>query len=322
MKNITFERTDGSLVSHDDGTMTNEEFNEFILTNLVKKIHIEGDFNSISFENVNLEMVYFKNCKIEELSIKNCKIGGFVNDVNSSGCDIDNFYINNSHFDFFNFIYATINKFYIFSTFFRKTSFSLKSSVIDIFEIGHSTMDGSDIIDNKINTNFKVVNSSFDYSWISCNSVKKVKFLNVSLYGVVDNENILLEENQRLDINGMGFVDCRFNNKLVPETGSFIGWKKIRLVNLDYALAKLLIYEDSLRVSSTTYKCRCNKAKVLSITSLDETENFESGVSIYDPTFVYKVGEDVESDSFNTSNFTCTNGIHFFIDKQNAKRYI
>ena len=50
-----------------------------------------------------------------------------------------------------------------------------------------------------------------------------------------------------------------------PEEGSFIGFKKCR----DGLIVKLEIPEDALRCSATGRKCRCSKAKVLSITTVD-----------------------------------------------------
>ena len=53
-----------------------------------------------------------------------------------------------------------------------------------------------------------------------------------------------------------------------PEKGSFIGFKKCSGL-LGDCIVELEIAEDALRSSATTRKCRCSKAKVLSITNLD-----------------------------------------------------
>ena len=103
-----------------------------------------------------------------------------------------------------------------------------------------------------------------------------------------------------------------------PSDGAFIGWKKVHA-----KLIKLLIPEDAKRSSATTYKCRCDKAQVLAITSLDEKETFDSMVNIsHTPNIEYKVGEMVYPDSFNEDRWNeCSNGIHFFINKQDAINY-
>ena len=106
-----------------------------------------------------------------------------------------------------------------------------------------------------------------------------------------------------------------------PEKGSFIGFKKA-LTDKEEVIVELLITEDAKRSSATSRKCRCSKAKVLSITSLDEKENFNKAYSSFDNEFVYELGKTVEPDSFDEDRFDeCSNGIHFFITRQEAVDY-
>ena len=104
-----------------------------------------------------------------------------------------------------------------------------------------------------------------------------------------------------------------------PEKGSFVGYKKCR-GNL---IVELEIQEAALRSSSTTRKCRCSKAKVLSITNLDGSEaNVEHAVSKKDSGFIYKVGEVASVDDFDTNRWNeCSTGIHFFMTREEAVRY-
>ena len=104
-----------------------------------------------------------------------------------------------------------------------------------------------------------------------------------------------------------------------PEKGSFVGYKKCR----DNLIVELEIPENALRSSATTGKCRCSKAKVLSITDLDGSEvNVEYAVSQKDSGFLYKVGEIVSVDDFDTNRWNeCSIGIHFFMTKEEAIRY-
>lgn len=103
-----------------------------------------------------------------------------------------------------------------------------------------------------------------------------------------------------------------------PEEGSFIGYKKAKNF-----IVKLLITEDAKRSSATTRKCRCSKAKVLSITNLDGSESkLESICSKYDKSFIYKVGEIVEVPDFDEDRWNeCSTGIHFFITRNEAVQY-
>ena len=102
-----------------------------------------------------------------------------------------------------------------------------------------------------------------------------------------------------------------------PEEGSFIGYKKV-----SNKIIKLLILEDSKRSSATSRKCRCDKAKVLSIESVDGEEMFTEVKSDFDSNFIYKVGEIVKVDNFCEDRWKeCAAGIHFFITRQEAINY-
>ena len=103
-----------------------------------------------------------------------------------------------------------------------------------------------------------------------------------------------------------------------PSEGSFIGWKKI-----GNNLIKLKIPKDARRSSSTSIKCRCDKAKVLGIYNLDGNESKLREITNHNfQTTLYKVGKMVYPDSYDENRWNeCSNGIHFFIDKQSAIDY-
>ena len=109
-----------------------------------------------------------------------------------------------------------------------------------------------------------------------------------------------------------------------PEEGSFIAFK--RAYNAIYSrcyIIKLEIPNDALRCSATSRKCRCSKAKVISITNIDGTEaNVDAAYSGYDIKFEYRVGEIVKADNFDTDRWhECAPGIHFFITRKEAVDY-
>ena len=103
-----------------------------------------------------------------------------------------------------------------------------------------------------------------------------------------------------------------------PDTGSFIGWKKAhdKIVCLE-------IPEYARRLSATGHKCRCDCAKVISITELDGSPcNLVQIPSDYDRHFIYWVGETVSVRNFNADRWNeCSEGIHFFINRQEAVEY-
>ena len=103
-----------------------------------------------------------------------------------------------------------------------------------------------------------------------------------------------------------------------PDFGSFIGYKKAQGL-----IVELEILSDAKRVSATGRKCRCDKAKVLSIQNIDGTPSVKTSVaSNRDSKFIYKVGEIVAVDDFDENRWNeCSTGIHFFINRQEAVNY-
>ena len=126
------------------------------------------------------------------------------------------------------------------------------------------------------------------------------------------------------NLSGANLLNVRYNEctgffaLVCPEEGSFIGYKKA-----NGHIVKLRITEDALRSSATSRKCRCSKAEVLSITTLDgEDDGVTSIPSNYDSNFIYRVGTTVEVEDFETDRWDeCAAGIHFFITRQEAVQY-
>ena len=104
-----------------------------------------------------------------------------------------------------------------------------------------------------------------------------------------------------------------------PEKGSFIAFKKAS----GGFIVELAIPDDAKRCSATTRKCRCSKARVVSITNPDGTETEVTSVaSKRDAGLIYKVGEVVEVPNFDENRWNeCSSGIHFFITRQEAVDY-
>ena len=113
-------------------------------------------------------------------------------------------------------------------------------------------------------------------------------------------------------------VNVPFIPYACPDFGMFIGYKKA-----SGYIVELEIPEDAKRLSATTRKCRCNKAKVLRILNYDRTVADVTEVrSNYNSTFVYKVGDIVSVDNFDEDRSNeCSTGIHFFINFQEAVDY-
>ena len=126
------------------------------------------------------------------------------------------------------------------------------------------------------------------------------------------------------DLCGAKLDDVKYNCSTsffalqCPEEGSFIGYKKACS-----HIVKLEILPDAKRSSATTHKCRCNAAKVISITTLDGKDDGTRTVSSdYDNRFEYRVGEIVRVDNFDEDRWNeCSTGIHFFITRDEAVNY-
>ena len=105
-----------------------------------------------------------------------------------------------------------------------------------------------------------------------------------------------------------------------PDTGSFIAYKKAR----NSLIVKLQIPEDARRSSATGRKCRCDKASVLEIQDTDGSKSHVTSVqSRFDPKFVYTIGQTISVPNFCEDRFNeCAPGIHFFITREEAVKYI
>ena len=145
-------------------------------------------------------------------------------------------------------------------------------------------------------------------------------------YANLENANLRYANLHNADLENANLHNAKLENAKeipyvpiwCPSDGPFIGWKKV-----GSCLVKLLIPDDAERCSATTRKCRCSKAVVVSILDLDTNEDVQEITNkAYTPAVTYKVGETVLPDAFNKNRWNeCSNGIHFFINKQDAIDY-
>lgn len=119
------------------------------------------------------------------------------------------------------------------------------------------------------------------------------------------------------DLSGANLTGVKYNKHTAffaiqcPEEGAFTAWKKCE----NDVMVKLLIPEDAKRSSDASRECRASKAIVL------EVIGAKKGISRSDKDFVYEVGKEVVSDSFNDDRWNeCAHGIHFFLTRGEAER--
>lgn len=104
-------------------------------------------------------------------------------------------------------------------------------------------------------------------------------------------------------------------------TGYKIGYTLDNYISLIPCIITLFIPEDARRSSAYTTKCRCDKAKVLNITTFGG-EKRATAISWYNPDFVYEVGKEVSVPDFDEDRWhECAPGIHFFMSVKEALEY-
>lgn len=135
------------------------------------------------------------------------------------------------------------------------------------------------------------------------NKLNEYDFYGANLSGAnLSGANLRSADLRSANLSGANLLNVRYDEctgffaLVCPEEGSFIGYKKA-----NGHIVKLRITEDALRSSATSRKCRCSKAEVLSITTLDgEDDGLTSIPSNYDSNFIYRVGTTVEVEDFET----------------------
>ena len=125
------------------------------------------------------------------------------------------------------------------------------------------------------------------------------------------------------DLSGANLGDANIGGldaarlSILP-AGDIIGWKKCS----GERIVKLMIPADARRSNATGRKCRCDRAKVLVVESIDGSEAFDEATSQNDPDFAYRVGETVVVEGFDDDRWKeCAPGIHFFITRDEAVAY-
>ena len=79
------------------------------------------------------------------------------------------------------------------------------------------------------------------------------------------------------------------------------------------------IPKDAQVRGKTIGKCRANKAKIVDI--IGNFAGEKVGISIWDKTTAYFIGDDVEIDDFDMSDEECSTGFHFFCTLEQAQNY-
>ena len=144
-------------------------------------------------------------------------------------------------------------------------------------------------------------------------NLREANLYGANLYGADLRGANLREANLR----GADITKIRHLFKIVPEEGSFIAWKKA-----GGYLIKLEIPAEAKRHSHLSgRKCRAEFVRVLDIRN-DRGHKVKSCYGSYDKKTIYTIGEITRPDSYDPDpRVDCSNGIHFFLTKQEAKEW-
>lgn len=123
------------------------------------------------------------------------------------------------------------------------------------------------------------------------------------------------------DLSNANLSNTNFNKTLgvfctCPKSGEIIGWKKI-----NHHIIRLKIPKWARRTAKYgSRKCRAEYAIVEKIFhGLNEVDSVSGG---FDKNFKYSVGCIVKPDFYDASMLKeCTNGIHFFMTREEAEQY-
>ncbi len=181
---------------------------------------------------------------------------------------------------------------------------------------------------NNVYFNKSIMNIYF----LLCNFVS-VEFYASTVYQLTmtccrNNGNCSFPKSKLYDVTFAHSDPVRFE-KCCPEKGSFIAWKKALLYRGEERksiLVKLRIPADAKR-TTFSIKCRADKVEVLGFEDLDGTPiTVGEGEAVHSFMFSrkgleYIAGKMVYPDLFDEAEVTCSNGIHFFYEKQEAIDY-
>ena len=243
---------------------------------------------NIYFDKVDLTLADFSNSYISNVKFSNSNF--FYS--NFSFTHIKKIVIEKCNFSYSTFMNSEFQNSNIIDTIFSSCNFNQLIFYMSCFK--NSTLSKTDMTDSRL-TESVFYKTSIYHTNFSGSKINNTKFSRINY-----NEN------------------TAFFAQSCPEKGSFIGFKKCGKY-----IVELQITEDAKRSSATSRKCRCSKAKVLSITNLNGSNSELSKISSNrDSKFIYKIGETVEVKDFDENRWNeCSTGIHFFITRDEAVRY-
>lgn len=298
----------------------------------------ESDFEGVNFANADLREATFTDINFKGANFTNAKLdwaylsgSDFENatfdnaSVRWAQCRSANFLnagLNGADFSYSNLSLSSIRRSVL-----RKVNFSgtiMSEVILEESNCSKSVFKNAHLF----KANLKGLNCvyvDFQKAYLVLTSLTRIDFSKANFKGA-NLEGAILS---RTDFSGANLEDTNFEKTQVeniygghpvvcPESGTFTAWKKAK----NYII-KLEIPAEAKRSSATGRECRCDKARVLAIETVDGAKaDIEEISSNYDKTFIYRVGEIVSVEDFDDNRWhNCTKGIHFFVTRQEAVDY-
>ena len=155
-------------------------------------------------------------------------------------------------------------------------------------------------------------------------NLERANLERANLYGAnLDGANLERANLYGANLDGANLYGAKLDEKEEIRKGyilkeDLIAYKKCK----GYRIVELCIPKGSIVFSINNGKCRTNRAKILSISSIDGKKKYKLAKSDYDNKFIYRIGEELEIDNFDLMyNVECGAGIHFFRTRQEAEEY-
>ena len=159
-------------------------------------------------------------------------------------------------------------------------------------------------------------NLLFEYE---CETVKELVFQAVKSGADLYGANLSRANLSRADLSKIKNASLSLAQlRITPQEGAFVGWKKL----CDGVIARLVIPHDAKRLNAYgSRKCRAERVFVHEL--FKDGKTWEGvGIGKHDKKTQYIVGKETFPDKFDESlTEECSNGIHFFITREEAEAY-
>lgn len=180
-------------------------------------------------------------------------------------------------------------------------------------DLSDSNLSNACLMDSNLHS-ADLSNASLCYANLEGANLFRANLTHANL-SMVSLQNVNLKESQLNDVQGLELNYIKNLFWILPEVGSFVGWKRCQ-----NTIVKLEIPKSSKRVCHLASRdCRAEYVKVVSIRN-NNGRYLKNAVSLCDQGTIYEVGKRTKADIFDDDfRRTYTNGIHFYLTRKEAE---